>query len=127
MCIRDRLIVRGSAGDFLTIEGNGTVGANLAVDGTVRIVVSDLARFAALFPSTATLPVTGKLEVDLRLGGAMTSIETLQIDATVPVFDLRLSDHQFTAARTLRFGVRGGRLAIGNFELQQPGAMFAVT
>jgi outer membrane protein assembly complex protein YaeT len=122
-----QLIVRGSAGDFLTIEGNGTVGANLAVDGTVRIVVSDLARFAALFPSTATLPVTGKLEVDLRLGGAMTSIETLQIDATVPVFDLRLSDHEFTAARPLRFGVRGGRLAIGDFELQQPGAMFAVT
>jgi outer membrane protein assembly complex protein YaeT len=127
IAIRDgRLIVRGSAGDFLTIEGSGTVGANLAVDGAVRIVVSDLTRFAALFPSTATLPLSGKLEVDLGLGGAMSSIETLRIDATVPVFDLRLSDHQFAPARPLRFGVRDGRLVIDDFELQQTGATFSV-
>lgn len=122
-----QLIVRGSAGDVLTIEGNGTVGANSAVNCLVKIVVSDLAKFATLFPSTATLPVSGRLEADLRFGGATTSLETLRIDGTVPVFDVRLSDHQFAAARPIRFGVRDGSLVIDEFQLQQPGATFAVT
>ncbi len=122
-----QLIIRGSAGDFLTIEGNGTVGANSAVNGVVKIVVSDVAKLAALFPSTATLSISGRLEADLQLGGAMSSLETLRIDGTVPVFDVRLSERQFAAARPIRFGVRDGRLVIDEFQLQQPGATFAVT
>ncbi len=121
-----QLIVRGSIADIVTVDGNGTIGANLSVNGLVRIVVGDVARFAALFPSTATLSVSGKLETDLQLGGTLSSIEGIRIDGTVPVLDIYLSDHEFTPARSIRFGLRGGRLTIDDFQLQHPGASFSL-
>ncbi len=121
-----QLIVRGSIGDIVTVDGNGTVGANFSVNGLVKIVVGDVASFAALFPSTATLSVSGKLETDLQLGGTLSSIEGIRIDGTAPVFDIHLSDHEFTPARPIRFGLRGGRFTIDDFELQHPGASFSL-
>ncbi len=121
-----QLIVRGSIGDIVTIDGNGTIGANFAVNALVKIIVSDVARFAALFPSTSTLPVSGRLETDLQLGGTFSALEALRIEGTVPVFAIKLSDNEFTPARPIRFGLRDGRVTIDDFELQHPGAAFSV-
>ncbi|HET7712293.1 MAG TPA: translocation/assembly module TamB domain-containing protein, partial [Thermoanaerobaculia bacterium] len=122
-----RLVIRGSAADVLTVEGEGTVGENLAVDGLVKITVSDLARLVKFFPATATLPASGNLVAELRLGGRLSPLEALIIDGTFPVFDVQLSEHKFTAPQPLRFGLRDGRLMFDQFELAREGSTFAVT
>src|SRR5207237_2273091 len=42
----------------------------------------------------------------------------LRIDATVPVLNLKVSEHQFVAARPLRLGLRDGRVVFDDFELK---------
>ncbi|MFZ2491814.1 MAG: translocation/assembly module TamB domain-containing protein [Thermoanaerobaculia bacterium] len=122
-----RLIVRGSVADMVTIEGEGTVGENLAVDGTVRLTVPDLARLVALSPSTATLPAAGSLTLDVRLGGKLTPLDALVLDVTAPVFDLRFAGHQFVPAAPLRIVANDGRLIFDSFALQGPDSTFAIT
>ncbi|MDQ3280912.1 MAG: translocation/assembly module TamB domain-containing protein, partial [Acidobacteriota bacterium] len=122
-----RLIVRGAVADIVSIEGEGAVGANMAVDGTVRVIVSDIARLATLTPSTASIPASGNLTIDMKLGGRLTPFEALTIDATVPVFNLQIADHQFTAPEPLRIGLRNGRVEFDSFVLHGPDSTFAVT
>ncbi len=121
------LIVRGSIADIVSIEGNGTVGQGLAVNGLVRITVTDIARLLAISPSTATLPASGNLVVDLKLGGKLSPIEALVIEGTVPMLKLRVSEHEFTPRQPLRFTLRDGRVVFDSFELQRDGSAFAVT
>ncbi|MCU1347305.1 MAG: putative protein involved in outer rane biosis, partial [Acidobacteria bacterium] len=122
-----RLIVRGSVADLLNIEGDAAVGADYSVDGTVRVTVPDIARLAAISPSTATIPASGNFIVDLKLGGKLTSLEALQVDGTFPTFNLQVSDHKFVATEPLRISLRDGRLRFDQFQLQGEGAMFGVT
>src|ERR1051325_3042599 len=82
-----QLIIRGSVADVVTIEGNGTVGAEMAVDGTVRITIADIAKALALSPSTASLPASGNAVIDLKLSGRLSPIEALVIDGTVPTLN----------------------------------------
>jgi outer membrane protein assembly complex protein YaeT len=122
-----RLVVRGNIADIITIEGDGTVGAGLAVDGLVRITVPDVAKLVALSPSTASLPASGNFTVDLKLGGKLSPIEALVVDGTFPVFNIKLSDHDFTAAQPLHVALRNGRISFESFQLTHPGATLAVT
>lgn len=122
-----RLIVRGSIADIVSIEGEGTVGENLAVDGLVRVTVNDIARAMMLSPTTATIPAAGKLVIDLRLGGRLTPLDALVVEATAPVFDLRVADQPFTTAEPLRISLRDGRLSFDSFVLQRPDSEFAVS
>ncbi|HEY2091725.1 MAG TPA: outer membrane protein assembly factor BamA [Thermoanaerobaculia bacterium] len=122
-----RLVVRGNIADIVTIEGDGTVGAGLAVDGVVHITVPDVAKLVALSPSTASLPASGNFTVDLKLGGKLTPLEALVVDGTFPVFNIKLSDHDFTAAQPLHVALRNGRISFESFELTHPGATLAVT
>jgi len=122
-----RLVVRGNIADIVTIEGDGTVGAGLAVDGLVRITVPDVAKLVALSPSTASLPASGNFTVDLKLGGKLSPLEALVVDGTFPVFNIKLSDHDFTAAQPLHLVLRNGRVSFESFELTHPGATLAVT
>jgi outer membrane protein insertion porin family len=122
-----RLIVRGSVADIITIEGEGAVGENMAVDGNVRITVTDIARAAAISPLTASLPASGNLVVDLKLGGRLTPIDALVLEGTVPVFNLRFADHEFTAPEPLRVSLRNGRLEFDSFALRGAESSFAVT
>lgn len=122
-----RLIVRGAIADIVTIEGEGAVGQNLAVDGTVRITINDLARAAALSPATATIPASGKIVVDLKLGGRLTPLEALIVEASTPVFDLKIADHEFTAPEPLRVALRNGRIEFDSFMLRRTDSEFAVT
>src|SRR5213078_4481679 len=117
-----RLVIRGSLANVLTIDGDAAVGQDMSVDGTVRITVSDIARALALFPAAASLPASGNVVVDLRLSGKLTPIDALVIDGTVPTLNLRVSEHSFTPARPLRFGVRGGRLTFDDFTLAREGS-----
>ena len=121
------LIVRGAIADIVSIEGEGTVGENLAVDGLVRVTVSDIARLAAISPATATIPASGNMVVDLRLSGRLTPMEALVVEATVPVFDLKIAEQQFTAPEPLRITLRNGRVEFDSFVLQRAESMFAVT
>jgi outer membrane protein assembly complex protein YaeT len=122
-----RLVVRGNIADLLTIEGDGTVGKDLAVDGLVRITVPDIAKLAAISPATATLPASGNFTLDLKLGGKLNPLEALIVDGSFPAFKLTVSDHEFTPARPLRVGLRNGRIHFDDFELTHPGASFVVT
>ncbi len=121
-----RLIVRGSIADIVTIEGEGAVGAELAVDGLVRINIKDIAKLVAISPKTVTLPASGNAVIDLKLGGKLSPIEALRIDGTVPTLLLRVSEREFTPRGPLRFGLRNGRLEFDSFELQRNGSLFTV-
>jgi outer membrane protein insertion porin family len=122
-----RLVVRGNIADIMTIEGDGTVGAGLAVDGLIHITVPDVAKLVAISPATASLPASGNLTADLRLSGKLSPIEALTVDGTFPVFNIKLSDHDFTAAKPLHVVLRNGRVSFESFELTHPGATLAVT
>ena len=122
-----QLIVRGAIADIVTIEGEGTVGENLAVDGLVRVTVHDIARAAALTPATATIPASGNMVVEMRLGGRLTPLEALVVEATTPVFNLRIAEHEFTAPEPLRVALRNGRIEFDSFVLRRTDSMFAVT
>ncbi|HEX7150155.1 MAG TPA: outer membrane protein assembly factor BamA [Thermoanaerobaculia bacterium] len=122
-----RLIVRGGIADIATIEGEGTVGENLAVDGLVRITVTDVARLLALAPQTAKIPATGNLVVDLRLGGRLNDISALVIEGTAPTFNLAVAGHPLVAAQPLRFALRNGRVVLESVSLQSTDSTFGVT
>ena len=122
-----RLIVRGSVADLVNIEGDAAVGADYSVDGNVRVTVPDIAKLVAISPSTASLPASGNFIVDLKLGGKLTSIADLRVDGTFPTFNLKVSDHAFTATEPLRVALRDGRLVFEQFRLQGEGATFGVT
>jgi outer membrane protein assembly complex protein YaeT len=112
-----QLIVRGSAAGLLTIDGNGSVATDGTLSGLVQVRVTDIAKALAMSPKTATLPASGSLTANLQLGGKLTSIETLRIDATFPEFNVSVSEHAFTPARPLHVSLRDGRIAFDDFEL----------
>jgi outer membrane protein assembly complex protein YaeT len=122
-----RLIVRGAVADIVSIEGEGAVGENNAIDGLVRVTINDLAKVALMTPATATIPVSGKVVVDLKLGGRLSPIEALIIEATAPVFDLKIAEHQFTAPEPLRVTLRNGRVEFDSFVLRRTDSVFSVT
>jgi outer membrane protein insertion porin family len=122
-----KLVVRGSVADIITIEGEGSVGENMAVDGLVRVTVNDIARAVAISPVTSSIPAAGNLVIDLRLGGRLSPIEALVVEGTAPVFNLTVADHQFTAPEPLRVTLRNGRLEFDSFALRSADSVFAVT
>ena len=122
-----RLVVRGSLADIITIEGEGAVGENMAIDGNVRVVITDLARAAAISPVTSSLPLQGNVVIDLALGGRLTPIEALVVDATVPTFNFRFAEHDFVAPEPLRLALRNGRVEFQSFALRGAESSFSVT
>ena len=122
-----RLIVRGGIENIVTIEGDAAVGENMAVDGTVRVTVHDIARAVAISPVTASLPASGNLVLDLKLGGRLTPIEQLVVEATAPVFNFKFAEHEFTAPEPLRVALRNGRLEFDSFSLRRTDSAFTVT
>jgi outer membrane protein assembly complex protein YaeT len=112
-----QLIVRGSAAGVLSIDGTGGVATDGTLSGTVQIHVTDIAKALAMSPKTASLPATGSLTANLQLGGKLTSIETLRIDATFPEFNVRFSDHAIAPARPIHMSLRGGRIGFDDFSL----------
>jgi len=122
-----RLIVKGDVADLVKVEGDAAVGTDYSVDGTVRVTVPDIARLAAISPSTATLPASGNFIADLKLGGKLTSLAALRVEGTFPTFNLQVSDHKFVPAQPLRVSLRDGRVTFDQFQLQGEGATFAVT
>ena len=121
-----RLIVRGSIADIATIEGEGTVGENMAVDGLVRVTINDLARAVAISPLTSSLPASGNITLDLKLGGRLTPLDALVVEATAPVFNVAIADHQFTTPEPIRIALRNGRVEIDSFALRSSGSDFNV-
>lgn len=122
-----RLIVRGGIADIATIEGEGVVGENLAVDGLVRITVTDVARLLALAPQTASIPATGNLVLDLKLGGRLNDISALVVEGSAPTFNLAVAGHPLVAAQPLRFTLRDGRVILESVSLQSTDSTFSVT
>ena len=122
-----RLIVRGAIADIISIEGEGTVGPNMAVDGNVQVTITDLARAATISPATATIPVSGNAVIDLKLSGNLSPLESLIVEATVPTLNLEITNHEFTAPEPLRLTLRNGRVEFDAFVLQHAESTFAVT
>jgi outer membrane protein insertion porin family len=122
-----RLIVRGAIADIVTIEGDGIVGEQMAIDGNVRVTVHDIARAAAMSKATSTIPASGNLVVDLKLSGRFSPIEALVIEGTVPVFDVKIADQAFTAPEPLRVTLRNGRVELDSFVLRSTDSVFAAT
>ena len=122
-----RLTITGSVADVLTISGDGTIGADFAVDGDVRVVVTDLAKLLSFFPQTQTLPASGNFELDAKLGGKLSALETLVVDASLPTLNLHIGDHEFTTPQTPHVLLQNGVLRFASFELDHAGSRFAVT
>jgi outer membrane protein assembly complex protein YaeT len=112
-----QLIVRGSAAGVLTIEGNGSVADDGTLSGLVQVKVTDIAKALAMSPNTVSLPASGNLTMNLTLGGKLTSIETLRIDATFPDFNVKVSEHAFVPARPLHISMHDGRIVFDDFQL----------
>ena len=112
-----QLIVRGSAAGLLTIDGTGNIDTDGTLSGNVQVKVSDIAKALAMSPKTASLPATGNLTMNLQLGGKMTSLETLRIDATFPEFNVNVSEHAFAPARPMHISLRDGRIVFDDFQL----------
>ncbi|HKB81160.1 MAG TPA: translocation/assembly module TamB domain-containing protein, partial [Thermoanaerobaculia bacterium] len=112
-----QLIVRGSAADALTIEGNGTVAPDGTLNGLVRIRVLDIAKLLSLSPNLTSLPATGSITADLRLGGKLSSIEALLVDVTFPEFNVQVSGTQFVPVQPLHISMRDGRLVFNQFQI----------
>jgi len=124
-----QLVVKGSAAGVLTIDGNGSVATDGTLSGLVQIKVTDIAKALAMSPKTSSLPAAGSLTANLQLGGKLTSIETLRIDATFPEFNVRVSEHAFAPARPLHVSLRDGRIVFDDFQLaigQDAATTFAV-
>jgi len=122
-----RLKIEGSVADVLSIDGDGTFGADAAVDGMVRITISDIAKFISFFPQTQTLPASGNITIEAKLGGKLTSIEALFVDAAITKLDLHLADRQFTAPQTPHIILQNGILRFASFELAHPDSSFIIT
>jgi outer membrane protein assembly complex protein YaeT len=112
-----QLIVKGSAAEVLTVDGNGSVADDGTLSGLVKIRITDIAKAAAMSPNTASLPASGSLTANLQLGGKLTSIETLRIDATFPEFNVRVSDDAFAPTRPLHVSLHDGRIVFDDFQL----------
>lgn len=112
-----QLIVKGSAADILSIDGSGTVAPDGALSGLIQIKVTDIAKALAMSPNTSSLPASGSLTANLQLGGKLSSIEALRIDATFPDFKLRVSEHEFAPARPLHVALRNGQIVFEDFQL----------
>jgi outer membrane protein assembly complex protein YaeT len=112
-----RLIVRGNIGELVTIDGDGAVAEDGALSGLVRVRIPDLARALALSPQLASVPAAGSIVADLRLGGSMSSLEAVRVDASFPEFNVRVADHEFKPARPLRLSLRDGRILAEDFQL----------
>jgi outer membrane protein assembly complex protein YaeT len=112
-----QLVVKGSAAGVLTIDGNGSVATDGTLSGLVQIKVSDIAKALAMSPKTASLPAAGSLTANLQLGGKLTSIETLRIDATFPEFNVRVSGSVFAPARPIHVSLHDGRIVFDDFQL----------
>jgi outer membrane protein insertion porin family len=122
-----KLIIRGSAANALTIEGDGTIGTDYTIDGNVKVVISDIAKLLAMSPQMASLPASGNLELDARLGGKLSSIEALTVDGSLTAFNLTISDHALKAPQPPRFTLRNGRLSFDQFALSGAGSTFDMT
>lgn len=122
-----RLIIRGNIADLLTIEGEGTVGKDLAVNGDVHISVPDIGKLLTVSPKTATIPASGSMTADLHLSGALSSLEALRIDTVIPQLALKIGEHELAAPRPLRMTLSGGRFTFDDFQLQHPDSTFEVT
>jgi hypothetical protein len=112
-----RLIVRGSSRTSCD-RRRRLVGESMAIDGNVRVTITDIARAIALSPATASLPASGNLVLDLKLGGKLTPIEALVVDATAPVFNLR-SRSAVHASRAAAAVAAQRRITFDSFSLQQ--------
>jgi outer membrane protein assembly complex protein YaeT len=112
-----QLIVRGSAAGVLTMDGNGSVAEDGTLSGLVQVKVTDIAKAVALSPKTASLPAAGSLTANLQLGGKLTSIETLRVDATFPEFNVRVSERAFAPARPMHISLHDGRIVFDDFQL----------
>ncbi|HJW93665.1 MAG TPA: outer membrane protein assembly factor BamA [Thermoanaerobaculia bacterium] len=122
-----RLTIKGSIADVLTIDGDGTIGADFAVDGTVRVVVTDIAKLVSFFPQTQSLPAAGNITIEAKLGGKLSAIETLLVDATIPQLNLTFADHEFTTPQVPHIVLQNGVLRVESFELHHDVSSFAVT
>jgi len=122
-----QLIVRGAIADILTIDGEGTIGQNSAVDALVRVNVADIAKLAQISPKTATIPASGNLLMVMKIGGRFSPLDALTIDAQVPVFNLQIADHAFTAPSPLHVTLKNGRIGFDSVTLQSSDAGVTVT
>jgi outer membrane protein insertion porin family len=122
------ITIKGSVADVLTIEGDGTLAQDYTVDATVKVAITDIAKFVSFFPQTQSLPTAGNVVIEAKLGGKLTSIEALTVDASIPTLQLQVAGHEFTAPQTPHILLQNGVVRFAQFELQHAGgAGFTVT
>lgn len=122
-----RLTVKGSAFNALTIDGDGSLSPAGDLDGLVHVQISDIAKLVNIVSARSALPASGHARIDLQLGGKISSLEALHIEATIPDLSLRVSEHEFVPDQPIRLGLRNGRVVFDSFDLRRNGSVFSVT
>lgn len=120
------LIVRASAFDLLSIEANGTIGADGALQGLAHVEIPDLAKMLAVFEPGSAIEASGNLVLDLQLGGKLGSLNDLVVTGTIPQIALTVSGHQVTPAEPIRFTLANGRFQFESFRLKTDESIFTV-
>ena len=121
-----QMIVRGSAFDVATVEGTGTISPAGEIDGAVQASISDIARFLQLFAPESGIPASGSVVVDFQLGGSTSSLDSITVEGTVPVFDVNVAGQQFVPDEPIRFAMRDGSIVVDSFSLRRNGSVFEV-
>lgn len=121
-----QLVVKGSAADVLSVDGTGVVAPDGALSGNIQVTVTDIARFLAIFAPGSEFPASGNLVADLRLGGKLTSIDTVEIIGSVPVLKLRVADRDLTVPHPIQFSFRNGRASFDSFQVGLAGSSFEI-
>lgn len=119
LAVRDGdLVIRGSALDTLTLEGGGRITENGALSGNVNVAIDDLSRLMEIIDPDSTLQLQGAVTAELELGGAITSLEALEIDGTMTRLDLVIGGERIQALEPIQFALSEGRVVLDSVELR---------
>lgn len=119
LAVRDgNLLIRGSALDTLTIEGEGRITEGGALSGDVNVAIADIGRLMQIIDPGSALQLEGAVTADLDLGGSITSFEALEIGATVTRLDLTIGGEQIQAVDPIQFALSQGRIVLDSVALR---------
>ena len=120
-----KLVIRGSGLNAFSITGDGTIAPDGTLDGTARLEVTDVARLLSLFLPTSEFPGSGKFVADLKLGGKLSPLEALVVEATIPTLDVQISEHHVTAPEPIRMTLQNGRVDLLSWNVASDGSTFS--
>jgi hypothetical protein len=121
-----QMIIRGSAFETLSIEGEGRISETGELDGEVVILISDLERLMAFVDPYNDTPLAGSIRAELDLGGNMRALETLEIEGAITEMTLRVAGEDISPLDPITFALAGGALQLDRVTIRTQETNFVV-